>query len=213
MSKDSPWVFLVDDDPSVRKALTRLIQSAGFMAMSFACADEFLDHERPDAPSCLILDLQLPGCSGLDLQEKLHQDHVLLPVIFVTGHGDIPLTVRAMKAGAIDFLSKPFDESDLLSAVRQAIARDTAQRAERLDVSRIQKRIDSLSPREKEVLAHVVSGQLNKQIAHDLGITEKTIKVHRGQVMRKMGVASLAELVRMAERVGILGPAVSTATG
>jgi FixJ family two-component response regulator len=205
--KDSAaWVFAVDDDPSVCRAVARLLRSAGWRVKAFSSAAEFLQFERPDAPSCLVLDVQLPDLDGLALQHSLAEGHVALPIIFITGHGDIPMTVHAMKAGAVDFLPKPIDDEALIRAVEQALAQDAAKREANSDVSAIWRCFESLSPREREVLGHVVGGKLNKQIAHRLGVTEKTIKVHRGQVMRKMQARSLAELVRMAEKVGIQGP-------
>jgi FixJ family two-component response regulator len=203
VSDATPWVFVVDDDPSVRKALARLLQSADLQTETFPSAAAFLDHSRPDVPSCLILDVQMPEVDGLDLQRSLSDDPISLPIVFITGHGDIPKTVRALKAGAVDFLPKPFEDEVLLGAVQQAIAQDRQDRATRADVSTIKERVASLSPREHEVMGYVVSGLLNKQIARRLGVKEKTIKVHRGQVMRKMQAGSVAELVRMAEKVGI----------
>jgi FixJ family two-component response regulator len=199
-------VYVVDDDPSVRKAVTRLLRSAGWQTEGFASAAEFLQFNRPDAPSCLILDMQLPDLDGLALQHSLCEDRASLPIIFITAHGDIPMSVQAMKAGAVDFLPKPFDDEDLLRALRQALTQDAQARIARSDVSAIRRLYERLSPREREVLGFVVAGRLNKQIARQLGVTEKTIKVHRGQVMRKMNVVSLAELVRMAEKLGIVGP-------
>ncbi|HTM07855.1 MAG TPA: response regulator transcription factor [Verrucomicrobiae bacterium] len=196
-------VFLVDDDASVRKALTRLLRSAGYDVKAFASAREFLDNAQDEGPACLVLDIRMPGLSGIDLQRELQTANAILPIIFITGHGDIPTSVKAMKAGAVDFLPKPVKDHDLLTAIEQALARSARQRAERADLEDIQSRIDSLTPRERQVLEHVVVGQLNKQVAYDLGTVEKTIKVHRARVMGKMGVKSLAELVRLAERAGI----------
>lgn len=203
---DEPLVLVVDDDPSVRKALARLLKSVAMRVETFSSPAEFFQLQLPDVPSCLILDVELPGIDGLELQRKLSQSHVPLPIVFITGHGDIPMSVRAIKSGAVDFLPKPFNDEELLSAVRQALGQAERERAARSDVYVIRKRLESLSPREREVLAHVVSGELNKQIGHRLGVTEKTIKVHRGQVMRKMEAESLADLVRMAEKLGISGP-------
>jgi FixJ family two-component response regulator len=207
-STDStPVVYVVDDDPSIRNALGRVFRSAGLRMEAFASAEEFLDYARADAPSCLVLDVEMPGMDGLGLQDTLNAAHASLPIIFITGHGDIRQTVRAMKAGAVDFFSKPLDIQDLLSAVQQAIARDLQARRGRGEVSVIQHRAETLTPREREVLTLVVSGLLNKQIGHRLDVGEKTVKFHRGQVMRKMKAGSLVELVRMAERIGIPGPA------
>jgi FixJ family two-component response regulator len=196
-------VFLVDDDPSVRKALTRLLKSAGYEVEAFASARDFLDHPPGDGVACLVLDIRMPGLSGIDLQRHLNKSNSLLPVIFITGHGDIPTSVNAMKAGAADFLPKPLKEKDLLTAIEQALVRSAREHAARSEVNQIQQRVASLTPREREVLERVVLGQLNKQVAYDLGTVEKTIKVHRARVMQKMGVESLADLVRVAERVGI----------
>ncbi len=207
MTAATPTVFVIDDDPSVRTSLARLLKSAGLAAELFASAEEFLDSPLPDVPACVVLDVCMPGISGLDLQGALAERHADLPVVFLTGQGDIPMTVRAMKAGAVDFLSKPFHPHELLAAVRQAIARHAGARrlgSERADLRR---RAESLSPREHEVMALVVTGMLNKQVGRRLGISEKTIKVHRAEVMRKMGAGSLAELVRMTEKLGIPAPA------
>jgi len=201
-----PIVFVIDDDPSVRKALGRLLKSLRFRVEMFTSAEEFLQQPLPDVPACVILDVHMPGLSGLDLQRTLADSSGGLPIVFITGHGDIPMTVRAMKAGAVDFLAKPFNDLDLLAAVRQAIARHAQARQARAELAEIQERAESLSPREREVMAHVVSGMLNKQTGHQLGVTEKTIKVHRAHVMRKMRADSLAELVRMAERIGVQSP-------
>jgi FixJ family two-component response regulator len=202
-----PIVFLVDDDASVRKGLTRLIKSAGHPVESFASARAFLDSGcYSDGPSCLVLDVQMPGLSGLDLQRELQAANMNLPIIFITGHGDVPTSVRAMKGGAVDFLQKPVKDKDLLTAIEQSLARSARDQSEREEIDEIRQRVESLSPRELEVMALVVTGMLNKQIAFKLGTVEKTIKVHRGRVMDKMGVNSLAELVRLAERVGIGKP-------
>ncbi|MGH9428649.1 MAG: response regulator transcription factor [Terriglobia bacterium] len=197
-------VFLVDDDASVRKALSRLIRSAGYMVESFASAQEFLNAQPyADDPACLILDVRMPGLNGLDLQRELQDAQVSLPIIFITGHGDIPMSVKAMKAGAVDFLSKPVKDKDLLQAIEQALARAARDRSRLAESQDIQRRLETLTPREREVMELVVTGMLNKQVAHQLGTVEKTIKVHRARVMEKMEANSLAELVRVAERVGL----------
>jgi FixJ family two-component response regulator len=198
-------VFLVDDDASVRRALTRLIKSAGYEVQAFASARDFLDYRRlsEESPGCLVLDVRMPGLSGLDLQHELRAANALLPIIFITGHGDIPMSVKAMKEGAVDFLPKPVKDKELLSAIEQALARADHDHAERLDVEDLERRLETLTPREREVMTLVVRGFLNKQIAFELGIVEKTVKVHRARVMEKMAVHSLAELVRLAERAGI----------
>jgi FixJ family two-component response regulator len=200
------WVFVVDDDPAIRKALTRLFRSVGWQAEAFASAAEFLQSERPEAPSCLVLDVQMPDLDGLALQHGLYKSRLSLPIVFITAFPDIPITVQAIKSGAVDFLPKPVDDDALLNAVRQALAQGAQEREASSEASALWERYERLSPREREVLAYVVGGLLNKQIAHRLDVTEKTIKVHRGQVMRKMEAASLAELVRMAEKLGIEGP-------
>ena len=196
-------MFVVDDDASVREALERLIRSAGLKVESFASAEEFLNRPRADAPGCLVLDVRLPDLSGLDLQRRMADANNEIPIVFITGHGDIPTTVRAMKAGAVEFLTKPLVEGDVLGSIRDAIARDRAARDHQAETADLRGRYASLTPREEEVLEWVVSGLLNKQIAGKLGISEETVKVHRGQVMRKMRADSLADLVRMSERLGI----------
>ena len=196
-------VFVVDDDASVREALQRLIRSAGLRVEAFASAEEFLERARPDAPSCLVLDVRLPDLSGIDLQRRMVEANNEMPIVFITGYGDIPTTVTAMRAGAVQFLTKPLVEGDVLESIRDAIARDRAGRDHRAETADLRTRYMSLTPREQEVMQWVVSGLLNKQIAGELGISEETVKVHRGQVMRKMAADSLADLVRMSERLGL----------
>lgn len=198
-----PTVFIVDDDPSVLKSIARLIHSAGLSAQTFSSPREFLDRQSPDHPGCLVLDISMPGLNGLDLQQALKESGNTLPIVFITGKGDIPTSVRAMKAGALDFLTKPFDDETFLGAVHQAIEKDRLNRQQQLAVEKIKQRLAKLSPREYEVLTHVIAGKLNKQIAADLGTVEKTIKVHRARVMTKMDVQSVAELVRLAEQANI----------
>jgi len=203
MTEAASIVFVVDDDPSVRRAIKRLVGSMGLQVELFGSAQEFLQGPRPEVPSCLVLDIRLPGISGLDFQRQLAEAEIRIPVIFITGHGDIPMTVRAMKAGAVEFLPKPFRDQDLLDAIQAGLARDRAERQQRVEINTLRQRLESLTPREREVLPLVVSGLLNKQIAGELGTSESTVKVHRSQLMRKMGADSLAELVRLAERIGI----------
>jgi FixJ family two-component response regulator len=201
-----PTVFVVDDDASVRGALARLLHSAGYQTETFASAEGFLAQSRFDAPGCIILDVRMPGLNGLELQQALAAADRQLPIVFITGHGNVPMSVRAMKAGAEDFLPKPFDDEELLKAVACALNKSQREQNERTEVAEIRRRLSSLTPREREVLCHVVAGQLNKQIAADLSIAEKTIKVHRGRVMEKMGASSLAGLVAMTGRIGIHTP-------
>jgi FixJ family two-component response regulator len=203
MPETQPIVFVVDDDASVREAVERLVRSAGLRVEAFASAEEFLTRPKADAPSCLVLDVQLPDLSGLDLQRRMADASNDIPIVFITGHGDIPTTVRAMKAGAVEFLTKPLVEGDLLESIRHAIARDRADRRHHADTADLRARFASLTPREEEVMAWVVTGLLNKQIARELGISEETVKVHRGHAMRKMQADSVAELVRMSERLGM----------
>ena len=198
-----PVVFVIDDDASMRRALTNLFESVGLKVEVFGSAPEMLHSKLPDVASCLVLDIRLPGLSGLDFQTELAKANIHIPIIFMTGHGDIPMTVRAIKAGAIEFLTKPFRDQDLLDAVQVGIERDRVRRHESSAVAELQKLLGTLSAREREVMALVVTGRLNKQIAADLNVSEITVKVHRGNVMRKMQAKSLAELVRMADRLGI----------
>lgn len=203
MTEPHSVVFVVDDDKAIRDALRSLVRSVGLEAETFATPREFLQTKRPDVPSCLVLDIRLPGISGLDFQRQLADANIHIPIIFITGHGDIPMSVRAMKAGAVEFLAKPYRPQDLLDAIHVALDRDRARREREVEISALRERFESLSPREREVLPLVVSGHLNKQIAAEIGTSETTVKVHRSQLMRKMGAESLADLVRMAEKMGI----------
>ncbi len=203
MPEPDAIVLVVDDDVSVREALGSLIRSAGLRVETYASAQEFLARARADAPSCLVLDVRLPGLSGLDLQKRMAELNLETPIVFITGHGDVPTSVKAMKAGALEFLIKPFADRDLLDAIRQAINVDRAARQQHAELRELRGRYESLTPREREVMEQVVSGLLNKQVAAELGTTEFTIKVHRGKVMHKMQADSLADLVRMSERLGI----------
>lgn len=202
MTPDNPIVFLVDDDPRVREALCSLISSVGLRVAAFGSAAEFLEFEKPDAPACLVLDLELPHVNGLELQQELARGEAP-PIIFISGHGDVPSSVQAMKAGAIEFLSKPFGEQELLQAIDAALALDRTARKKRSELAELRKTHSLLTPREREVLPYVVAGFANKETASELGTREITIGVHRGQIMRKMGARSLAELVRMADKLGI----------
>jgi len=203
MNERAPIVFVVDDDPSVRRSNKRLIGSVGLQVELFGSAQEFLLSKRPDAPSCLVLDIRLPGISGLDFQHELAEANIHIPIIFITAHGDIPMTVRAMKAGAVEFLTKPFREQDLLDAIQVALERDRARRQGDAEIAVLRERFESLTPREREVLPWVVSGLLSKQIADAIGTSEASVKVHRSQLMRKMAADSVPDLVRMAEKMGI----------
>ena len=194
-------VFVIDDDPSIRQAIESLIRSVGMHVRTFASAQEFMSSTRPDAPACLVLDVRMPGLSGLDLQRELLTAGIRIPVIFITGHGDIPMSVRAMKAGAVEFLTKPFRDQDLLDAISQALERDRTMRSQYAELAELRSRFEQLTPREREVMELVVSGLLNKQIAARLNISEITVKLHRHQVMEKMKADSLAELVRIAEKL------------
>jgi len=201
MTERPPIVFVVDDDASVRESLKNLIRSVGLHVELFGSATEFLETQRPDAPSCLVLDVRLPGISGLDLQRRLADANVHVPIIIITGHGDIPMSVRAMKAGAIEFLTKPFRDQDLLDAIQVALERSRTRRQREAEIAVLRVRFESLSPRERDVVTKVVSGMLNKQIADEIGIAENTVKVHRSRAMEKMQAQSLADLVKMVERL------------
>ena len=203
MSEPAETVFVVDDDPSVCRAIKRLVESVGLHVELFGSATEFMNSSRPDGTSCLVLDIRLPGMSGLDFQRELAKAKDEISTIFITAHGDIPMTVRAMKAGAVEFLTKPFRDQDLLDAIQAALELDRARRQRDTEIATLRKRSESLTPREREVLPLVVSGLPNKQIAAEIGTSETTAKVHRSQLMRKMGASSLADLVRMGEKMGI----------
>ena len=203
MTEAASVVFVVDDDPSIRRAIKRLVESVGLRVEALGSAREFLQSQRPDAPSCLVLDVRLPGMSGLDFQRELREANIHIPIIFITAHGDIPMTVRAMKAGAVEFLTKPFRDQELLDAIQQGLERDHARREQEAEVAKLRERFESLTPRERELLPWIVSGLLNKKIADAIEASEATVKVHRSQLMRKMGASSMADLVRMTEKLGI----------
>jgi FixJ family two-component response regulator len=204
--KATPVVYVVDDDDSVRKALSSLVRSVGLRVETFASTSEFVAAKRTGGPSCLILDVRLPGVSGLDFQTELAKADTLIPIIFITGHGDIPMSVKAMKAGAVEFLTKPFRDQDLLDAIQVALERSRSSQESQKAVSELKARFETLTPREQEVMAKVTGGLLNKQVAAEIGVSEITVKVHRGNVTRKMGAKSFAELVRMADALGIRRP-------
>jgi FixJ family two-component response regulator len=203
MTAFTPTVFVIDDDPSLRKSLSRLLRSAGHAVETFASAEEFLAREHFDGIGCIILDVQMPGLSGMDLQVELSKAETSMPIVFITGHGDIPMSVEAMRKGAVHFLTKPFDGNDLLRAIGEAIQKDRKAKAERAEIHDLRNRLSLLTPREYEILRYVITGMLNKQIAFQLNIAEKTVKIHRGRVMEKLRVDSVAELVRLVEKAGI----------
>lgn len=203
MKEADSVVFVVDDDSSVREAIKSLVKSVGLRVETFETARQFLGSKRPEVPGCVVLDVRLPGLSGLDLQRELAANDIQLPIIFITGYGDIPMSVTAMKAGALEFLTKPFRDQDLLDAIQKALERDRGAWRQRMETAELRARFDALTAREREVMRLVVAGRLNKQIAGELGTSEITIKIHRGQVMKKLGAGSVAELVRMTEKLGI----------
>ena len=203
MTEEHPVVFVIDDDPSVRDALENLVRSVGLEVQSFGSTQEFLHSKRPEAPACLVLDVRLPGSSGLNFQRELLDLKIPLPIIFITGRGDIPMSVKAMKAGAVEFLTKPFREEELLDAIQQGIQRDRLRRQDVSSIASLQELYRTLTPREKDVMGHIIAGRLNKQVAADLDLSEVTVKVHRRQIMRKMQAKSVADLVRIADKLGI----------
>jgi RNA polymerase sigma factor (sigma-70 family) len=203
MTEEQPVAFVIDDDAMVRDAVADLLRSVGLGVQAFGSTQEFLQSKRPNAPGCIVLDVRLPGASGLEFQRTLTESNIQLPVIFITGHGDISMSVRAMKSGAIEFLTKPLREQELLDAVQAGIERDRARRQQAQLVAELQERLNSLTSREREVLSLVIAGRPNKQIGYELGLSEMTVKVHRSQIMRKMRAKSLVELVRMADKLGV----------
>lgn len=206
MKREDQIVFVIDDDPSMRQAIKTLIETVGLKGETFVSGQEFLQSELPEVPRCLVLDVRLPGLGGLNLQRELSDRGIQIPIIFITGHGDIPMSVQAMKAGAVEFLTKPFRDQDLLDAIESALERDRMSRKQQAEMADLKKRYETLTAREREVMKLVVTGLLNKQIASELGTSEKTVNVHRGQVMQKMQANSLAVLVRLAEKIGIRSP-------
>lgn len=203
MTAQTPTVFIIDDDPSARRGLSRLIRAAGFSVQTFASAREFLASPHCNGPGCIVLDVKMPGLSGLDLQAELNKAEYSMPIVFISAHGDVPMTAQAMKEGALDFLPKPVDRDQLLNAIRAALDSDRASREEHAELAQIRARLAKLTPREFEVMTFVLAGLLNKQIAYELGITEDTVKIHRGRMMSKMGVVSVAELVRLTQKAAI----------
>jgi FixJ family two-component response regulator len=205
-SAATPIVFIIDDDRGMRQAIQDLVESVGLLAESFATGEEFLRRKRTDEPSCLVLDVRLPQMSGLDFQRRLSETGVQIPIVFITAHGDIPMSVRALKSGAVEFLTKPFRDQDLLDAIQQALQRDRAAREQQAEIHDLQERYQALTTREREVMTLVISGMLNKQIASDMGASEATVKIHRGHVMQKMQAGSVVELVRMADKLKLSAP-------
>ena len=206
VSEQEPVIFVVDDDASVRRALDNLLRSKGFRVQAFASVEEYRESELPDAPACMVLDVRMPGQSGLEFQREINESGPQIPIIFITGHGDIPMSVGAMKAGAIEFLTKPFSDQDLVGAIHIGLEKDRARRRDNEVLTTLRARYETLTAREREVMASVVVGKMNKQIAADVNLSEISVKVHRGQVMRKMRASSLAELVRIADKLGVSSP-------